>query len=171
MPFTIAAPTMVPGLRWLCSLMHTSGSRSAFRAGLPWAPTTLIGLFCVGPWELCRRSTLGVCRFFSGRDSSGAPTTQLLDLRLDALKRPIWQHCTLVAWLSVLIESLAQLGNVLHCPVNATTHCKSCTQVSDQKNNSKTVSASISIHHHRDDQLTCTPRDAQSAPDNYSAMA
>ena len=34
LPFTIAAPTMVLGLRWLCSLMHTSGSRSAFRAGL-----------------------------------------------------------------------------------------------------------------------------------------
>ena len=24
MPFTIAVPTMVPLLRWLCSLMHTS---------------------------------------------------------------------------------------------------------------------------------------------------
>ena len=34
MQLTMAAPTMVPGLRWLCSLMHTSGSRSAFRAGL-----------------------------------------------------------------------------------------------------------------------------------------
>ena len=32
------------------SLMHTSGSRSAFRAGLPFAPTTQIGLFCAGPW-------------------------------------------------------------------------------------------------------------------------
>ena len=35
MPVTIAAPTMVPGLHWLCSLMHTSGSRSTFRATLP----------------------------------------------------------------------------------------------------------------------------------------
>ena len=37
------------------------------------------------------------------------------------------------------IEPLAQLGDVLHCPVSATTHCKSCTHESDQKNNSKTV--------------------------------
>ena len=43
-------PTVVPGFRWLCSLMHTPGSRSAFHAGLPWAPTTQIGLFCAGPW-------------------------------------------------------------------------------------------------------------------------
>ena len=34
MPFTNAAPT-VPGLRWLCSLMHTSGSRSALSCGPP----------------------------------------------------------------------------------------------------------------------------------------
>ena len=52
MPFTIAASTTVSRLRWLCSLMHTSGSGSAFRTGLPWAPTTQIGLFCAGPVQL-----------------------------------------------------------------------------------------------------------------------
>ena len=133
---------MVPGLRWLCSLMHTSGLRSAFRGGLPWAPTTQFGLFCAGhssgrdsrqrrastavchgprahpraaavnlgartglkhhnverdvSSELCRRSTLRVCRGvsvpavsiwaktsvvrrrFSGRDWSGAPRRSCL---------------------------------------------------------------------------------------------
>ena len=44
MPFTVAAHTMVPGLRWLCSLMHTSGSRSVFRAGLPWLRPPNLGL-------------------------------------------------------------------------------------------------------------------------------
>ena len=139
------ARIMVLGLRWLCSLMHTSGSRSIFRAGLPWAPTTQIGLLCrllrtestptrcstsrqkfnrakrasvvnrgarTGlkhrAWrsrhnverdmssELCRRSTLTVCRgvsvtatsisvrtslvrhLFSGRDLSGAPRRNCL---------------------------------------------------------------------------------------------
>ena len=58
MPFTFATPTMVPGLRWLCSLMHTSGSRSALRAGLPWAPTTQIGLFWFGPTQFQRKNNL-----------------------------------------------------------------------------------------------------------------
>ena len=56
MPCTIAAPTMVPGFRWLCTSMHTPGSRSAFRAGLPWEPTTHIGLFCAGPCSSGRTS-------------------------------------------------------------------------------------------------------------------
>ena len=56
MPFTIAAPTMVPGLRWLCTLMHTSESRSVFRAGLPWAPTTQIGLFWAGALYFQRKN-------------------------------------------------------------------------------------------------------------------
>ena len=46
----------------------------------------------------------------------------LLDLRLDALQRPVWPQCTHLAWFSAVHEALAQLGNVLHCPVNATTH-------------------------------------------------
>ena len=49
-------------------------------------------------------------------------TTQLLELRLDALQRPVWPHRTHFAWLSAFIEPLAQLGDVLHCPVSATTH-------------------------------------------------
>ena len=49
MPFTIAAPTAVPGFRWLCLLMHTSRSRSACRGGRPRAPVTQIGLFWLGP--------------------------------------------------------------------------------------------------------------------------
>ena len=88
--------------------------------------------------ELCRRSTLRVCRGvsvtaasisartslvrrrFSGRVCR--TTTQLLDLRLDALERPVWPQCSHLAWFSAVHESLVQLSNVLQCPVNATTH-------------------------------------------------
>ena len=34
---------------------------------------------------------------------------------------PVWPHCTHFAWFSALLKPLAQLSNVLYCPVNATT--------------------------------------------------
>ena len=99
--------------------------------------------------ELCRWSTLRVCRGvsvtatsisantsvirsrFSGRDSSGAPRRSclifVLMLSSDQSGR-------------ILIEPLAQLSDVLRCPVSATTHgCKSSKQVRDQKIKSKTA--------------------------------
>ena len=90
--------------------------------------------------ELCRPSTLRVCRGvsvtgtsisaktslvrrrFSGRDSSGAPRRSCFSFVLMLSQRPVWPHRTHLAWFSALIEPLAQLGNVLHCPINATTH-------------------------------------------------
>ena len=77
------------------------------------------------PWRL------GHGRFDSGQNLTRSPplrrtelvwsTTQLLHLRLDALERPVWPHCTHFAWFSALLEPLAQPSNVLHCTVNATT--------------------------------------------------
>ena len=112
--------------------------------------------------ELCRRSTLRVCRGvsvtatsnsantsvirrrFSGRDSSGAHRRRCLIFVL-MLSRPVWPQCTHLAWFSALLEPLAQLSNVLRWPVNATTHgCKSCKHVRDQKNDSKNC---LSNHH------------------------
>ena len=90
--------------------------------------------------ELRQRSTLRVCRGVSvtdgcldlGQNLTRSPllqrtglvwrtTTQLLDLRLDVLQRPVRPQCTHLAWFSALIEPLAQLSDVLRCPVNATT--------------------------------------------------
>ena len=61
--------------------------------------------------ELCRRSTLRVCRGFSVTATSISAntsvvrrfrrtSTQMLDLRLDALQRPVWPQCTHLAWFS-----------------------------------------------------------------------
>ena len=48
--------------------------------------------------------------------------TQMLELRLDALQRPVWPRCTQFGWFSTLLGSLTQLCNVLHCSVNDMTH-------------------------------------------------
>ena len=213
---------MVPGLRWLGSLMHTSGSRSSFRAGLPWAPTTQIGLFCVvlgsssgrtsrrrtprasGPeafdsrlpraestptrcstsrqkfqpclavfsrqsrctdglealrleifvWGAPQRRARLIQRTLPTKHARGLPrrlhhghvnlgqhfrcspplqrtgfvwrtSTQMLDLHLDALQRPVWPQCTHLACFSALFEPLAPLSNVLHCPSQR--HDSGCT--------------------------------------------
>ena len=92
------------------------------------------------------------------------------ELRLGAVQRPVWPHCTHFAWLSSLLEPLAQLSNVLRCSVNATTRgvkVPAREQLKEQIENC----SSNHHHHHRDDQLTSTRRDAQkNAPDNYSAI-
>ena len=48
--------------------------------------------------------------------------THLLELRLVASKGPIWSHSTHFAWFPTLMKPVAQLSNVLHCPISATTH-------------------------------------------------
>ena len=107
--------------------------------------------------EMKKESTLRVCRGvsftavsisakaslvrrrFSGRGSSGAPRRSCLSFDLMLSSDQSDRIARISRGPPALIEPLAQMGNVLHCPVNATTHCKSDTQVSDQKNNSKTV--------------------------------
>ena len=64
-------------------------------------------------------------RQFRRADGLEAPRLEIFvqrELRLDAVQRPIWPHCMHFAWFSSLPEPLAQLSNVLRCPVNATTH-------------------------------------------------
>ena len=111
-------------------------------------------------------------RQFRRADVLEAPRLEIFvqrELRPDAVQRPVWLHRTHFAWLSSLPEPLAQLSNVLRCPVNATTHDVKIPAREQSKEQIKNCS---SKHLHRDDQLTCTRRAAQkSAPDNYSAMA
>ena len=114
-------------------------------------------------------------RQFRRTDGLEAPRLEIFvqrELRLDAVQRPVWPHRTHFAWFSALPEPLAQRSNVLHYPVNATTHGVKVLIRERSKEEIKNCLSKHHHHHHRDDQLTCTRRAAQkSAPDNYSTMA
>ena len=118
-------PCMVPGLRWLCSLMLTSGSRSAFRAGVSWAPTTQIGI----PAEEL------LVREHHARQVQGAPRRSCLifvlmlfndqsgrDARISRGFRPSTSHCR--SWAT-------------SCTAQSTP--RSMVHGRDHKHNSKTV--------------------------------
>ena len=94
MPFTIAALTMVPGLT-LAVLVdaHVGIEIMSLRAGLPWAPTTQTGLFCLAPVQVQRKnfSSENTTRLKSkGRttDREHAPALQHVTAKLqDPAKR------------------------------------------------------------------------------------
>ena len=99
---------------------------------------------------------LGHGRFGLGQNLTRSPplqrtglvwstTAQMLELRLDALPRPVSPHCTQFAWFSALLELLAQLSNFLHCPVNATTHDAKVPTREGSNEKSQTASTIIII--------------------------
>ena len=82
---------------------------------------------------------LGHGRFDLGQNLTRSPPLQRTGLVWRTNDAAAWPQCTHLVWSSAVHEPLAQLSNVLHCPLNVTTHGAKIANTCEQKK---------IIHHH-----------------------